>query len=320
MSYAIGVDIGGTKVQFAVIDRGGNITNRHLVPTEANKGPEQLMNKVLLGIGMMMESIDHREEIQGIGVGSAGQIDYRKGTVLYAGDTLPDWTGTAIKGLVADRYHTPVYVDNDVNVIAIAEKMYGVGKDCDHFVCLALGTGIGGAVMESGRLIRGVFGGAAELGHVSIDINGPRCSCGNNGCVELYASGSGIARLGLEMQRNGSASYAWRPNARDIIQAWHQHDPSATQVMRTAIRALGAAIAGYIHAFNPEVVVVGGGVAQSGPRFLQALDREIDARTSSYMRRCCRLVPANFGSDAGVIGAAAQVWHYGEEIFTQYVI
>ncbi|ANA81301.1 ROK family protein [Paenibacillus glucanolyticus] len=320
MSYAIGVDIGGTKVQFAVIDREGNITNRHRVPTEANKGPEQLMNKVLLGIDMMMESIDQEEEIQGIGIGSAGQIDYREGTVRYAGDTLPDWTGTAIKEMIARRYNTSVYVDNDVNVIAIAEKMYGVGKHCDHFVCLALGTGIGGAVMEAGRLIRGVFGGAAELGHVSIDINGPRCSCGNNGCVELYASGSGIARLGLEMQRNGSASYAWRPNARDIIQAWHQHDPSATQVMRIVIRALGSAIAGYIHTFNPEAVVVGGGVAQSGPRFLQALDQEVNARTSSYMRGCCRLIPANFGSDAGVIGAAAQVWHYGESSCSQYMI
>lgn len=320
MGYAIGVDIGGTKVQFAVIDRGGEIINRHRVPTEAHKGPEQLMHKVLLGIDMMMKSAGAEGEVQGIGIGSAGQIDFREGTVLYAGDTLPDWTGTAIKRLVTQRYNTRVYVDNDVNVIAMAEKMYGVGKHCDNFVCLALGTGIGGAVMESGRLLRGVFGGAAELGHVSVDINGPRCSCGNNGCIELYASGSGIARIGLEMQRNESVSYAWRPNSRDIIRAWHQNDPSATAVMRVVIRALGAAVAGYIHAFNPEVVVIGGGVAESGPRFLQELDQEIDARTSSYMRSCCRIMAASFGNDAGVIGAAAQVWFYGEMECMQYVI
>ncbi|MGG4344042.1 ROK family protein [Paenibacillus lautus] len=320
MSYAIGVDIGGTKVQFAVIDREGKIINRHLMPTEAGKGPEQLMNKVLLGIDMMMESVGSEEEVQGIGIGSAGQIDFREGTVLYAGDTLPGWTGMEIRRQVSDRYDTRVHVDNDVNVIAIAEKMYGVGKDCDNFVCLALGTGIGGAVIESGRLLRGVFGGAAELGHVSIDINGPRCSCGNNGCIELYASGSGIARLGLEMQKNESVSYEWKPNARDIIEAWHRDDPSATEVMRVVIRALGAAVAGYIHAFNPEVVVIGGGVAESGPRFLQALDQEVDVRTSSYMRSCCRIMPANFGSDAGVIGAAAQVWRYGEITSTQHVI
>ncbi|MEK3782055.1 ROK family protein [Paenibacillus sp. FSL K6-1566] len=320
MEYAIGVDIGGTKVQFAVVNRQGEIVSRYLVPTEADKGAGQLMDKLLSGIDRMMNAAQQHGEVCGIGIGSAGQIDYQEGVVLYAGDTLPGWTGVPIKQLVSNRFGHKVYVDNDVNVIAFAEKRYGAGIGYSNFVCLALGTGIGGAVMESGRLLRGVFGGAGELGHVCVDVNGPRCSCGNNGCIELYASGSGIARIGREMQENGSALYLWKPHSREIIHAWLHNDEGAALVMTKVMRALGAAIAGYIHTFNPEAILIGGGVAEAGPRFFAELEQEVDVRTSSYMRKCCRIIPAGLGVDAGVIGAAALVWNHNDEGELIYVI
>lgn len=309
MAHAIGVDIGGTKIQFAVINRAGSIVHRRLVPTEAQKGSDHVMDKVLTGIKAMLEA-SPEENVAGIGIGSAGQINDRTGSVEFAVDTLPGWTGTPIKRLVEQRFRIPTYVDNDVNVIAIAEKTFGAGKHFDSFVCLALGTGVGGAIVESGRLLRGAFGGAGELGHVSVDFNGPRCSCGNCGCIELYASGTGIARLGKEFIAAKDGITAWEPHSRDIVQAWLQGDADASRVMDTVLRALGTAVAGLIHACNPQAVIIGGGVSESGPVFFEALEKEVSARTSPGMWKSCRLLPAYVGSDAGVIGAAAQVWHY----------
>jgi glucokinase len=312
MEYAIGVDIGGTKVQFAAVNREGMIIHRHLVPTEAMLGPQQLMDKVLAGIDLMASALPAGNGIAGIGIGSAGQIDFRTGCVAFAGDTLPGWTGMPIKRYVEEQFLKPIYVDNDVNVIAVAEKVYGAGREFDSFVCIALGTGLGGALVESGQLIRGAFGGAGELGHVSVDFNGPRCvSCGNYGCIELYASGTGIARLGAEALSAGASAARWQPNSREIIEAWLCGDELAGEVMDRVIRALGSAIAGFIHTFNPEAVIIGGGVSDTGPVFLKALNEAVQARTSDAMRKACRLLPAYVGTDAGVIGAAAQVWYYG---------
>ncbi|AJY74323.1 ROK family protein [Paenibacillus beijingensis] len=310
MEYAIGVDIGGTKIQFAAVDPNGQLLHKHLVPTEAQLGPNQVMEKLKAGIDHIIAALQTAESYVGIGIGSAGQIDFQAGTVVFAGDTLPGWTGMQIKSHVEERFHKPVYVDNDVNVIAVAEKVYGAGQDYASFVCLALGTGIGGAIVESGQLVRGAFGGAGELGHVSVDFNGPRCGCGNYGCIELYASGTGIARLGRETLAASRGKASWEPQSRDIIQAWQRGDPLAGQVMDQVIRALGTAVAGFIHSFNPEAVILGGGMSETGLLFFEALDNEVQTRTSPGMRKACRLLPAYVGADAGVIGAAAQVWHY----------
>ncbi|WP_372635444.1 ROK family protein [Cohnella sp.] len=314
MEYAIGADIGGTKIQVAAVDREGRVADRHLAPTEAHLGPDQVMEKLLSGIERIRSRLPADARVAGIGVGSAGQIDFKSGTVAFAGDHLPGWTGTPIKSRVEERFGLPAYVDNDVNVVAVAEQLYGAGRGLDSFLCVALGTGIGGAIVEAGRIVRGAQGCAGELGHVSVDFNGPRCdNCGNNGCVELYASGSGIARLGRELIAESAERPAWRPDSREIAQAWLQGDPQAARVMDVAIRALAAAIAGYIHMCNPQAVIVGGGVSETGPSFLEALDREVRGRTSPSVRSAYRLLPAYVGNDAGVIGAAAQVWLYGGE-------
>ncbi|QTH41518.1 ROK family protein [Cohnella sp. LGH] len=312
MEYAIGADIGGTKIQIAAVDREGRVVDRHLLPTEAQLGPDQVMGKLLSGIGLILSRMPANARITGIGVGSAGQIDFASGTVAFAGDQLPGWTGTPIKARVEERFGLPTYVDNDANVVAVAERLYGAGLGLDSFLCVALGTGIGGAIVEAGRIVRGAQGCAGELGHVSVDFNGPRCgNCGNNGCVELYASGSGIARLGSELIDAAKELPAWRADSREIAQAWLQGDPQAAQVMGIAIRALAAAIAGYIHMCNPQAVIVGGGVSETGSVFLDELDREVRGRTSPSVRSAYRLLPAYVGNDAGVIGAAAQVWLYG---------
>ncbi|WP_274363022.1 ROK family protein [Paenibacillus thermotolerans] len=315
MNYAIGVDIGGTKIRFAAVNRQGGILLDRVVPTEAKKGAAHVMSAVMEGIGDLLEAARSslpESAPAGIGVGSAGQIDFNTGRVAFAVDTLPGWTGTPIRDNILTRWSMPVYVDNDVNVVALAEMVYGAGRSLDHFVCLALGTGIGGAIVTGGELLRGVFGGAGELGHVTVDYRGPRCSCGNYGCVELYASGTGIARIAKEAaQRQGIADDRF-PDAKAVVTEWLAGDAFAEAVMEEAVTALSGAVAGWIHTFNPQAVVIGGSVAEAGEPFFRLLREKAAVRTSPAMREACRIIPATVGNDSGVIGAAAQVWHYGK--------
>lgn len=311
MEYAIGVDIGGTKIHFAAVDREGRIVDSHRVPSEANLGADHVMGIVLQGVDATIKRLPSGAIATGIGVGSAGQINFETGTVEYAGSQLPGWTGTPITRILKEKFHLPAYADNDVNAIAVAEQLYGAGRGMSSFIVVALGTGIGGAIVEAGRVVRGALGCAGELGHVSVDFNGPTCeNCGNKGCVELYASGSGIARLGREILAQADGAVPWQPDSKEIAQAWLRGEIFASQVMDTAIRALAAAIAGYIHMCNPQAVILGGGVSEAGAPFLNALDQEIKSRTSAAVRSAYRLLPAYVGNDAGVIGAAAQVWLY----------
>jgi glucokinase len=317
-SAAIGVDIGGTKIHFALVDDLGEILYQEILPTEAHKGADYVLNQMLSGIERVYKVAKIQSEIfvKGIGIGSAGQIEFATGTVAFAGATLPGWTGVLIKQEVEARFLLPVIVDNDVNVIAIAEKHYGAARRLTSFVCLALGTGVGGAMVEGGNLIRGAFGGAGELGHVSVDFNGPCCSsCGNFGCLELYASGTGIGRLALEMTNASPGRITWKPNSREVVEAWLKGDYYATQIMGTVIMALATAISGFIHTFNPQAVIIGGGVSEAGSPFFTEIRKETARRTVPSMWKAVEILPASVGVNSGVIGAAAQLWHYSEKGF-----
>jgi glucokinase len=307
---AVGVDIGGTKIHFAVVDNNGQILCQDIVPTKGGRGAQAVMETVLTGIANMIDIHGRLEEpphITGIGIGSAGQIHYATGNVAHALDGIPDWIGTPIKRTVEERFPYPVYVDNDVNVIGIAEKRFGTGRTLDHFICLALGTGVGGAIFHSGRLLRGAYGGAGELGHVSVDFNGPRCSCGNFGCLELYASGTGIARIAREQSAMHGVSDPGI-DSKDVMAAWHAGESWAEEVMQVAIRALSIGISGIIHTFNPQAVIVGGGVASNGDRLLKEVSERVRQTTASAMWNEVKLLPASMGASSGVVGAAAQRW------------
>ncbi|MFD0710740.1 ROK family protein [Paenibacillus sp. GCM10027626] len=313
---AIGVDIGGTKIHFAITDRDGNILNQHIVPTPVKEGSARIMEQVLLGIEKMVDAHAAGDSgqtvITGIGIGSAGQINFETGEVDHAVDTIPGWTGTKIRAQVEGKFPFPVYVDNDVNVVALAEKCYGAGLQYKHFLCVTLGTGVGGAIVNEGEIVRGAFGAAGEFGHITVNYAGPRCSCGNYGCIELYASGTGIARVAQEAIDSNGWKPAWPADSRAVLQAWQQGDEQAAIVMQEVIHALSAALASLIHAFNPQAVIIGGGVADSGEQFLSELRKQTGERTAPAMWRSTKLLPAVVGNHSGVIGAAAQVWLYSD--------
>lgn len=314
---ALGVDIGGTKIHFAAVDSGGKIVLEQILPTEAWLGAESVLDKVLQGIASLLHHLESRDlanQLAGIGVGSAGQIDFSSGDVVFATDSLPGWKGTRIRETIARQFAYPVFVDNDVNVIAWAEKYYGAAASFSSFICLALGTGIGGAIVEKDSLVRGAFGGAGELGHLSVDFHGPLCSCGNHGCVELYASGTGITRVAQEMIAQNHWKPVWQPDARSLGQAWLAGDPQARQVMEQVIQALSTALGSMIHMFNPEGIIIGGGVSSLGEPFFAQLREATKPKTSPAMWEAVQLLPAAIGTGAGVVGAAAQVWLYSQHL------
>ncbi|MDR6551096.1 ROK family protein [Paenibacillus qinlingensis] len=307
-SYAIGVDIGGTKINAGLVSARGEVI--HFVSVTTLAGEADTIDRILLAIGKIMEVIPSSQpelSLRGIGVGSAGQIEWETGTVRSASELIPGYAGTPLKSILQAHYGLPVIVDNDVNVLALTEKYVGAGQGVEHFLCLALGTGVGGALVVEGRLVHGAWGGGGELGHMSVDFGGIPCVCGGVGCLEQYASGTSIAKrmreklatlgLGEEMV-----------DSREVFARWQLGDPVATELMNETLAALSAAIASLIHMFNPSLIVIGGGVSEAGERLFVELRQEVSRRIMPAMWEGVRIVPAYQGNSSGMIGAALQLW------------
>lgn len=307
-AHAIGVDVGGTKINAGIVAENGDVLLSHSLGMAG--GGTDPAGRIAEAIdGLLARARDRYPDIRiaGIGVGTAGQVDWREGKIRYASELIAGYTGTQLKAMLEERYGLSARVDNDVNALALAELRHGAGRGTDHFVCLALGTGVGGAVVADGRLLRGAWGGAGELGHLSVDFRGESCICGSRGCLEQYASGTGIARrMRDRLAEAGQAGS--EPDAREIVRLWQQGEPLAAAVMEEAIAALGAAIASLVHALNPELVVVGGGIADAGPPLLDRLREETFRRAMPSLAAGVRIEAAHRGNWSGMVGAALLTW------------
>ncbi|MFS0839756.1 ROK family protein [Paenibacillus sp. 1P03SA] len=307
---AIGVDIGGTKINAGLVTREGGVL--HTVSLGTMAGTARTEDRVLQAVETLMaeaSAASAGRACAGIGVGSAGQIDWAAGSVRSASDLIPGYAGTPLRRILEQRFGLPVVVDNDVNVLALTERLLGAGRGSSSFVCLALGTGVGGAVVADGRLLHGAWGGGGELGHLSVDFNGPACLCGGRGCLEQYASGTSIARR----MREKLAGYGLPDegiDTREVFARWKSGDAVAAEVMEETLAALGSAVASLIHALNPELIVIGGGVAEAGDDLFEGVRREAAQRTMPSMWKGVRIEPAYRGNWSGMIGAALQVWEY----------
>jgi glucokinase len=251
-------------------------------------------------------------EIAAVGFGIPSLIDRRSGTSVVAVN-LP-LTDIRFGALMAERLDLPIFVDNDGNVAALAEHRAGAAMGTDHMLLIGLGTGIAGGLILNGELYRGWLGSGGELGHMVIDINGPRCqgNCPNHGCFEAMASGTALAReaqLFATVQPESGLGHALR-DGREldgplVTELAHDGDSAARDVIHLIGERLGVAIASYVNIFNPEVVVVGGGVMGAGEMLLEPARREVRKRALPPSRDNVRIVAAEFGHEAGMVGAAA---------------
>lgn len=291
----IGMDVGGTKIAAAVVTPAGDILDALQEPTRAQEGPEALMARL---IAMAARLRERRPEVRAIGVASAGQIDQRAGTVIYANENIPGWTGMPIAERLHAAHGLPVQVDNDVHGLALAEAHWGSGRGSRVLLVAAVGTGIGGAIVVDGRLFRGAGGSAGELGHIPVTDGGPRCGCGNQGCVEVYASGPRIAAAYA-----GAAGVAV-PDLQQVVTAAAGGDRHALAAFEAAGQVLGRALAGIVNVLDPDCLVVGGGVAAAGDLLFVPFRRGLAAHLMPPVRARIAVRPAALGNGGGVLGAA----------------
>jgi len=305
----IGVDLGGTKLLAGVVDGDLNVHHRVYRPVHG------LSQRELLDAAV--EAVEEARaaaagEVAAVGFGIPCLIDQRRGMATMAVN-LPI-RDVPFRDLMAERLGVQVEVDNDANVAAIAEWRAGAARDATDAVVLTIGTGIGGGLILNGAPYRGAIGAGAELGHITIDVDGPPCQghCPNNGCLETMASGTALAREGRRIagERPDSALGRALADGREVTGALitelaHDGDEAALAALTLIGTNLGVGIASYLNIFNPDVVVVGGGVIAAGELLLAPARAEAVRRALPTMSQHARIVPAHFGVEAGLVGAAA---------------
>jgi glucokinase len=303
----IGIDIGGTKIAGALVNSEGVIVRESRVPTPV-EDPAALVAAVVA----LINELRAGHEVIGAGVAMAGFIDAAQSSVIYG--TNFGWKNFPLKSEIEAKLDIPVIIENDANAAGWAEYRYGAGRGFKHMVMLTLGTGVGGAVIVDGRMLRGGFGVAGELGHLRVVPDGIPCGCGQNGCIESYASGTALLREARELAESGKPEGArlaelqkqvGELTGKEVYQALVEKDAGAVALLNQLASWLGQAIASLSAVLDPEVVVIGGGVSAAGEMLLEP----IRAAYRKYapaggFRPELKLAIAEFVNDAGVVGAA----------------
>jgi glucokinase len=310
-AWAAGVDLGGTKVEVAQVDRAGRLFARLRRPTDVKDGPAAVEAEITDAVRELI--LKAGSTPVAVGVGVAGQVDLESGMVRFAPNL--GWHDVPLPTNLSRSLGLPVVVANDVRAITWGEWLHGAGEGCSDLICLFIGTGIGGGVVSGGRLLSGCSNSAGELGHITVDLHGPSCHCGNLGCMEALAGGWAIAKHGQEAVRDdpaGGASLLQMAGgrrdaitAKTVAQAAHAGDPLAGRLLDEAAEALIAGAVGLVNAFNPCRLILGGGVIEGLPELVVRVDQGVRQRSLPAATANLRVVPARLHNDAGVIGAAA---------------
>ncbi|HET7660836.1 MAG TPA: ROK family glucokinase [Oryzihumus sp.] len=311
MSATIGLDIGGTKIAGGLVSPTGTILARGRRVTPAHDP-----DRIAVEVADLVRELSDGADVTGVGVACAGFIDATGSTVLFAPNLA--WRDEPLKRRLQATIDLPVIIDNDANAAAWGEFRFGAARDVDDMVLITVGTGIGGGVVTGGHLLRGAYGIAAELGHMRVVPDGIRCGCGNRGCWEMYASGNALVREARELVRSGTPHAARlselcagdpdKLSGHDITSAAAQGDPAAVELLADLGRWIGEGAASVTAILDPELIVLGGGVADAGALLLDpaqaAFRRQLTGRGH---RPEARFAVASLGNDAGIIGAAALV-------------
>ncbi len=311
----VGVDLGGTKVETALVDASGTIIVSSRRKTGVDRGAEGIVDDIAACI---RDCLGANVTPGAVGIGVAGQVDPESGNVWYAPNL--GWRDFPLRTRLQDTVGLPTFVVNDVQAATIGEWKHGAGRGISDVVTLFVGTGVGGGVISDGRLVRGCDGSAGELGHLKVAVEGRRCSCDRRGCLEAYAGGWAIARRAREAVEAAPDRAATlielaggdhgAITAGTVADAFHRGDPMAQDLVSEVARALGTGLASIANAFNPCLIILGGGVVE-GIRELTALARrEVEIRALDVAVKSLRVVPASLGQHAGTIGAAA--WAHQE--------
>ncbi|HHV43902.1 MAG TPA: ROK family protein [Firmicutes bacterium] len=312
--YAIGVDLGGTKIATGIVDMDAKLLDQVVMDTAAQEGVEAVLGRMAESVRTLMDRQGVKaEDVLGIGVCSPGPLDRETGIVLAAPNL--GWTNVHLGPMLQELTGITTYVENDANAAALAEKWMGAGRGAKNMVYITVSTGVGSGIIINGSLYAGSHGTAGEVGHIVMEDGGPLCGCGQRGCLEAYASGTAIARMAREALESGTQS-----KIRDLVEdnleavsakvvgeAAAQGDEVANAILDKAFHYLGLGMISVINLFDPELIVIGGGVSKLGDRLFKPVIEMVRTRAVAGPREKTRIVPAELGVDAGMLGACALV-------------
>lgn len=308
-SVVFGFDVGGTKLAAAAVTEEGRIIEHLILPTDAQDGGKAVLSRLLELANQLKHLVD--VDIMGIGVATHGIVEPDTGVVRFASNNLPGWTGTDLRSNLSYVFpNVSINVANDGHAATVAEHRFGCGRGSTEFTMLVLGTGVGGGVISNDLLLSGTNGAAGRLGHLSIDQNGPICSCGNRGCLELYVSGTAIAKLAMDFLKSGHSFKHLSSSiitAQDVIVFAKKGDSLAQQIIRTAGEQLGHALVQIVRIFDPGMIAIGGGMSSAGDLLLEPAWRVVKEGTPTELRLPV-IQSAQLGENASLIGAATLGW------------
>ncbi|MQY56323.1 MAG: ROK family protein [Dehalococcoidia bacterium] len=311
----LGVDLGGTKIAAALATAQGKILARGRSSTRAQAGPDVVIKSICATIDRTLAAKRLKpSQFLGIGIAAAGIIDSDKGKVISS-PNLPGWHEVPLRDAVEQRFGIPTYLGNDATLAALGEWCFGLKKGIANLIYITVSTGIGGGIIAGGKLYTGACGVAGEIGHMTIDVNGPKCNCGNIGCWETLASGTALAREAVKQIREGAKTSIIelvngdisKIDAKVVDLAAKQGDELAKELISRLGYYLGIGLVNLVNIFNPELILIGGGVAKMGDLLLQPAIKIVKERAFSTPANAVEIKPALLGDDSGILGAVAFV-------------
>jgi glucokinase len=295
--YSIGVDLGGTNLRAAAVDRDGTIQHKIAKDTNFAGGRDAVIGDIVTAVNDLKAQCSGRR-LAGVGIGVPGFIRLKEGFITNS-NNLPYLENYPVRDAIEQKLGTPIILENDANAAALGEKWMGAGRDVDNLVLLTLGTGIGGGIIMDGRVLHGMDGMAAELGHITVDPFGPPCGCGNRGCLEKLASATAVEALAILLSLSATPL-----TSKEVFDLAQQGNEKARAIFEQMGRSLGVGLANLINTFNFPLYLLSGGMLPSWDLFWPPLEAEVKLRSFTYRNTKTRIEKATLGSDAGLIGAA----------------
>lgn len=312
--YALGVDLGGTNIKLGFVSDKGEIISSSMVTTNREGGPQEVISQLKKGISEVL--LKEEIKIEGIGIGAAGSVSSKKGTVSNP-PNVPGWGVVNLVKIINEEFNLPVYIDNDANVAAIGEMLYGAGKDYNSFALITLGTGVGGGLILNRKIYQGNTGAAGEIGHISIDYNGRLCNCGSKGCVEAYVGNHYLMDIVKEELGKHQDSKILKiiNNNTDLLtpkiinEAASVGDKYALQIIERVGFYVGVALSSVSNLLDIDTFIIGGGVSAFGTPLINSIKKTIKKNVLKTLKNRIKVVPAMLKNEAGIVGSSSLVFY-----------
>ncbi len=298
----IGIDVGGTSIKSALVNEMGEVLHSNSTPTQAHLGFETSLNNIKSAIKAILEI---EKNVRGIGIGLPGMVDNKKGIVITMAN-IPDWNNVPLAQIIEKEFAIQTKIDNDANCATLGELYFGAGVDCNHFVCITVGTGIGAGIINDGKLLRGFNNLAGEIGHIKTNIpSAKNCGCGNSDCLEAIAATT--AMIELAKQTNFANKYE-EITPLIIFQEATKGDKQAVEIFQIVGEHIGTGLSSIINILNPQKIIIGGGISKAGDLIFEPIKKAIHQKALPASIKDVEIMPAKLSNTAGVIGASTLVY------------